>query len=163
MHSPADPRSAARPVPHAAIADEPKREPPELRSAKRDMRLLEELRKLRRDRAELLMREAQLAVAAAQQLVAESRRAVAGRMQRYEDAQVAVSAALDSGGRSLDEIRKLLDRVDRTRVSAHDAQSTVSALLREQSAAQVRAKDASRLTQAAAAAHEKVLEWKKAV
>jgi hypothetical protein len=141
--------------------DEAKRESPEARSAKRDMRLLEDLRKLRRDRAEALMRDARDAVLAAQRLVANERAVVEEQLSKYAMAKVKVSDAIGAGGRSLEDIRVLLSRVDRSRTAAADAQSLVAALLREQVAAELRAVEASRLTQVAAAAHEKVLEWKK--
>jgi hypothetical protein len=168
MRSPANPargdgteRPGHRAAALALTQQEPKRATQAARDAVRDMKMLEDLRKLRRDRAEIAMREARAAVSAAEQLVAKQRDGTAILFEHYRYAQAATTKAVDAGGRSLDDIRKLLSKVDRSRRAAHEAQSLVAGLQREQFAAEQAAQEAMRLTQQAAAAYEKVIEWKK--
>jgi hypothetical protein len=145
------------------VSAEPKRPDRQARSDRRDMRLLEDLRKLRRDRAERALNDARCAVAAAAAQVAMQREVVQGLGHQYGQQQDAIGAAIDGGQRSLQEISLLLARTDRARSAVFSGQRTVDALAREQASKEKSANEASRQTRVAAAAHEKVLEWKKSV
>jgi hypothetical protein len=144
-------------------ADDARRPSAEERSRKAEMKLLEQLRKLRRERAELAMRNAQSKVIVAQELVVERRKQVTVAQRQYRSSQDTVTQSLNAGRSSLDEIRQLLDGVDRVRMSLFQAQTQVVVQVSEVRAAETELQKARDATRVAATAHEKVLEWKRSV
>lgn len=142
-------------------SDDVGRVPAQERARKSEMKLLEELRRLRRDRAELATLNARARVAVAKELVQDRRNAAAEKHQLYRDSQDIVTRAVSAGHSSLEEIRALLDGVDRARGTMFQARTQIAVQISEAKAAEAELQKAADAARAAATAHEKVLEWKR--
>lgn len=122
---------------------------------------LESLRSLRRERAESAMARAQDVVRWST-LIAEDEDLLAQKsFDRYRQSQARVDSEIQGGGRSVDQIRQLIVEVERSGRIAQEIQGSADLSWRQQAEARQVADEARLAAQQAAAAHERVLEWKR--
>lgn len=154
-------RSGRSRLPCMAV-EEPERRSQEARSTRRQMTQLEDLRKLRRDRVEAELKDARAAASAAFDKVSSEEAAMRRLVLRHDEQQSAVQHAVGSGSRSLDDVRMLLARSEHALAAVHAGHNFIASLQYDFDMAQQQFDDALLRGKRAAAAHEKILEWKKA-